>query len=90
MTPTIFFNLIIGIIGSFQVFDSVFVLLDANGGPLQAGLMYMVNVYNNAFTHFRLGYAGALSVILFLIILVFTIIMLRTSNRWVFYGGEND
>jgi multiple sugar transport system permease protein len=90
MTPTIFFNMIIGIIGSFQVFDSVFVLLDANGGPLQAGLMYMVNVYNNAFSYFRLGYAGALSVILFFIILVFTLIMVRTSDRWVFYTGERD
>ena len=52
--------------------------------------MYMVNVYNNAFSYFRLGYAGALSVILFFIILVFTVILLRTSDRWVFYTGERD
>lgn len=90
MTPTIFFNLIIGIIGSFQVFTQVFVLIAADGGPLQAGLVYMMNVYNNAFRYFRKGYAAALSVILFLIILVFTLIMVRTSNRWVFYGDDEQ
>ena len=90
MTPTIFFNMIIGIIASFQVFDSVFVLIGVEGGPLQSGLVYMINVYNNAFRYFRMGYAGALSTILFFIILVFTIIMMRTSNRWVFYAGERD
>ncbi len=90
MTPTIFFNLIIGIIGSFQVFTQVFVLIDSDGGPLQAGLVFMMNIYNNAFRYFRKGYAAALSVILFLIIMVFTLIMLRTSNRWVFYAGDEE
>ena len=90
MTPTIFFNLIIGIIASFQVFTQVFVLIDSDGGPLQAGLVYMMNVYNNAFRYFRKGYAAALSVILFLIILVFTLITVRTSDRWVFYGDDDD
>jgi multiple sugar transport system permease protein len=90
MTPTIFFNLIIGIIGSLQVFTQVFVLIDADGGPLQAGLVYMMNIYNNAFRFFRKGYAAALSVILFLIILAFTLVMVRTSNRWVFYAGDEE
>lgn len=90
MTPTIFFNLIIGIIGSFQVFTQVFVLIGTTGGPLKAGMVYMINVYNNAFSYFRKGYASALSVILFLIILFFTIIMVRTSNRWVFYGDDDQ
>ena len=90
MTPTIFFNLIIGIIGSFQVFTQVFVLIGTTGGPLQSGLVYMINVYNNAFAYFRKGYAAALSVVLFLIILVFTVIMVRSSDRWVFYGDDDN
>ncbi len=86
MTPVIFFNLIIGIIGGFQVFASAYVLLGPSGGALNSGLFYVLHIYNNAFSYFRLGYAAALSVILFLIILFFTVIMVRTSDRWVYYG----
>lgn len=86
MTPVIFFNLIIGIIGGFQIFASAYVLLGPAGGPLNSGLFYVLHIYNNAFSYFRLGYAAALSVILFFIILVFTIVMVRTSDRWVYYG----
>lgn len=88
MTPSIFFNLVIGVINSFQVFTSVFVLLGTSGGPLNSGLFYVVHIYNNAFRHFLMGYASALSLILFLIILVFTLLLVRTSGRWVYYGGE--
>lgn len=86
LTPVIFFNLIIGIIGGFQVFASAYVLLGPSGGALNAGLFYVIHIYNNAFSYFRLGYAAALSLILFFIILFFTIIMVRTSDRWVYYG----
>lgn len=86
MTPVIFFNLIIGIIGGFQVFESAYVLIGPSGGVLNAGLFYVLHIYNNAFSYFRLGYAAALSVVLFCIILVFTVIMVRTSDRWVYYG----
>ena len=86
LTPVIFFNLIIGIIGGFQVFASAYVLLGPGGGPLNSGLFYVIHIYNNAFSYFRLGYAAALSLILFLIILFFTIILVRTSDRWVYYG----
>ncbi len=90
MTPTIFFNLLIGVIGGFQVFLQVFVMIDTNGGPLQAGLVYMLHVYNKAFRDFEFGYAAALSVILFLIIFALTIVLVYTSNRWVFYGDDQD
>ncbi len=86
VSPVIFFNLIIGIIGGFQVFASAYVLLGSGGGPLNAGLFYVLHIYNNAFSYFRLGYAAALSVVLFLIILFFTVIMVKTSDRWVYYG----
>ena len=91
MTPTIFFNLLIGVIGGFQVFTQVFIMLDVNGGPLQSGLVFMLHVYNKAFRDFEFGYAAALSAILFSIIFVLTVALVYTSNRWVFYGdGEED
>lgn len=86
MTPVIFFNLIIGIIGAFQIFDSAYVLIGTTGGPLNSGLFYVLHLYNNAFSYFRMGYASAMSVVLFIIILFFTLITVRTSDRWVFYG----
>ena len=64
MTPTIFFNLLIGLIDGFQVFEQVFILIGTHGGPLQAGLVYMLHVYNKAFRDFEFGYAAALSVVL--------------------------
>jgi multiple sugar transport system permease protein len=86
MTPVIFFNLIIGIIGAFQVFTSAFIM--TNGGPLNATLFYMLHLYNNAFGYYRMGYASALALILFVIILVFTVLLNASSERWVFYGNE--
>ncbi len=88
MTPTIFFNLLVGLIASFQVFTTAYIMLGANGGPLQSGLFYMMHIYNNAFRYFEMGYAAAMSLVMFLIILVLTLVMLWTSNRWVFYGDE--
>lgn len=83
MTPTILFNLIMGIINSFQVFTQAFIM--TNGGPLNSTLFYMLHLYNNAFSFFRMGYASALAVFLFLAILILTILIMRTSNRWVYY-----
>jgi multiple sugar transport system permease protein len=85
MTPTIFFNLIMGIIGSFQVFTAAFIM--TGGGPLRATLFYMLHLYNNAFNYFKMGYASALAVALFFIILALTLIVNRTSDRWVYYGS---
>jgi len=90
MTPTIFFNLLIGVINAFQVFAQVFIMVDTDGGPLQSGLLYMLHVYNKAFRDFEFGYSAALSVILFTIIFVLTLILVYTSNRWVFYGDGGD
>lgn len=84
MTPTIFFNLVLGIIGSFQVFNSAFIM--TGGGPVNSTLFYMLHIYENAFTHWRMGYASALSVVLFLFVLALTLFVNQTSKRWVFYG----
>ena len=85
MTPTIFFNLIMSIIGSFQVFTAAYVM--TNGGPLHSTLFYMLHLYNNAFRYFKMGYASAMALILFLIILALTLIVNRTSGRWVYYSS---
>jgi len=85
MTPMLFFNLVMGIIGSFQVFTSAFLM--TQGGPLNSTLFYMLHLYNNAFRYFRMGYSSALAVLLFLVILVLTLIVNKTSDQWVYYGG---
>jgi multiple sugar transport system permease protein len=86
MTPVIFFNLVISIIGSFQVFMQSFIM--TNGGPNNATLTYVLYLYRNAFEFFKMGYASALAWILFFIILAMTTLVLRSSALWVYYEGE--
>jgi len=86
MTPVLFMNLIIGLIGAFKTFSS-FKLL-TNGGPNNASLVYMLHLYNNAFVNYQLGYANAMSILLFVIVGILTIWLFRSSAKWVFYGGE--
>ncbi len=88
MTPTIFFTLVMGIIGTFQVFSVVFVLTDGMGGPLNSTLVYLIYVYRNAFAFLRMGYASAMSLILFLIILVLTLVNVTLSRHWVYSEVE--
>lgn len=83
MTPIIFFNLVQGIIGTFQVFTGAYII--TAGGPANSTLFYVLYLYNNAFKFFKMGYASALAWILFVIILVFTIIQLQLARRWVYY-----
>jgi ABC-type sugar transport system permease subunit len=85
-TPVILYNMIIGFIAAFQEFTLPQLL--TNGGPANATLLYSVYLYRNAFTYLRMGKASALAWILFLIIVIFTVLLFRTSARWVFYGGE--
>lgn len=85
-TPVILFNFIMGIITAFQDFTLPFVL--TGGGPMKSTEFYVVSLYRNAFAQFHLGKASAMAWILFIIILVFSVILFRTSARWVYYGGE--
>jgi multiple sugar transport system permease protein len=89
MTPTIFFTLIMGIINTFQVFSSIFVLTDGMGGPVNSTLVYLIYLYRNAFSFFRIGYASAMAWVLFVIILVLTIINFQFSRYWVHYESGN-
>jgi len=85
ISPVVFFNLVLGIIGSFQVFNNAFIM--TNGGPRNATLFLVLYIYNHAFMNFRMGYAAALAWVLFAIVMIFTIIQFRLAGRWVYYEG---
>ena len=89
LSPVILFNLVMGIIGSFQVFTQALVIGGTTGKPLESTLMFMVHIYRNAFRYFAMGYASALSVVLFLAILAITLVIFRTAGVWVYYEGGN-
>jgi multiple sugar transport system permease protein len=86
LTPTIFFNLVLSVISTFQTFTSAFVATD--GGPLDSTLFYVLYLFRQAFQYFNMGYASALAWILFVVILVLTLLIVRSSGRWVYYEGE--
>lgn len=85
-TPVILFNLIMGFIGAFQEFTVPWLL--TQGGPMNSTEFFAVHLYRNAFIYLRMGKASALAWIMFTIIVIFTLILFRTSARWVYYGGE--
>lgn len=89
LTPVILFNLVTGVIYSFQVFAQALVIGDTTGKPLESTLMYMVLVYRNAFRYFAMGYAAAQSLILFIVVALLTLLVFRTSRRWVHYEGSD-
>jgi multiple sugar transport system permease protein len=90
LTPAVLFNLVTGVILSFQVFTQAMVMGGTTGEPVGSTLMFMVVIYLNAFRYFAMGYAAALSVVLFLAVLVITLAIFRSSRAWVYYeDGEN-
>jgi multiple sugar transport system permease protein len=89
ITPAIFFNMVLGIIGSFQGFTDAFII--TQGGPGYSTLLYTLYLYRTAFSDLHMGYAAALAWILFLILLAFTAVQMVLSKRWVYYeGGQPD
>jgi multiple sugar transport system permease protein len=86
MSPVILFNVVLGIIDSFQIFTPAYVM--TNGGPANASLFYGLYLYNNAFKWFKMGYASALAWLMFAIILALTLLVFRSSIRWVYYEGS--
>lgn len=86
LTPTIFFMMVTSIIGSLQTFTNVYVM--TQGGPGTSTLMYGLYIYQNAFTFLKMGYACALSWVLFGIILVLTWLQFRVGSAWVYYEAE--
>ncbi|MFD0670065.1 carbohydrate ABC transporter permease [Cohnella sp. GCM10027633] len=86
LTPVILFNLILGIINAMQVFTAGFVI--TKGGPVKSTYFYVLYLYEEAFKYFRMGYASMLAWVLFVIILLLTLLTLRSSSAWVFYESE--
>lgn len=83
ITPIIFFNLVVGIIGSFQVFTAAYIM--TAGGPENSTLFYVLYLWRNGFEYFRMGYAALLAWVLFFIISFFTVIQFGLAGRWVYY-----
>lgn len=86
LSPTIFFNVVTGIIGSFQFFVAAFIMTE--GGPVKATYFYNYNLYEKAFRWLEMGYASAMAWVLFGIIIVLTLLIFRSSPLWVYYEGE--
>ncbi|MGQ9553665.1 MAG: carbohydrate ABC transporter permease [Anaerolineae bacterium] len=86
LSPTIFFNLVMTLIGAFQVFTQSFVI--TSGGPNNATLTIVLFLYRKGFEQLHFGYASAVAWVLFVIIMAFTLLVFRSSSAWVYYEGE--
>jgi pectin-derived oligosaccharide transport system permease protein len=86
LSPIIFFNLVLQIIGAFQAFTQAFVVSGGTGGPSDSTMFYTVYLYQRGFGQFQMGYAAAMAWLLVIIIAVFTAINFYASKYWVFYG----
>jgi multiple sugar transport system permease protein/multiple sugar transport system substrate-binding protein len=86
LTPYIFFNLIMGLIGTFQIFTQAYIM--TQGGPVDSTLFYAYALFNNAFRYLRMGYASAMAWVLFAIVLALTALQLRLAKLWVHYEHE--
>lgn len=86
MSPTIFYNLIMGLINGFQVFTQAFIMTE--GGPNNGSLFYVYYLYRKAFQHQEMGAASAVAWVLFVIIMIITLFVFKTAKSWVYYEGE--
>ena len=88
LTPVLFYQLVMGIIGSFQVFTQAYVMTGGSGAPEDSLMFYVYYLFNNAFQWLKMGYASAMAWILFVIVLIVTLFNLAMAKRWVYYEGE--
>lgn len=88
LTPVIFFNLVMGVIGAFQQFTLPYTLTQGSGKPANSLEFYVMYLYDNGFKYFHMGYASAMAWILFIIIMVCTVVIFFSSKRWVHYQGN--
>lgn len=90
LTPTIFYQLIIGTMAAFQFFTQVYIMFGGTGGPQDSAMFYSLYLFKNAFEWMRMGYASAMAWLLFALVLVITIIQFKISGRWVYYEGKSE
>lgn len=88
LTPIIFFNFVLQIIGAFQAFTPAFIVSSGTGGPIDSTLFYTLYLYQEGFASFRMGYASAMAWILLIVIAAFTAANFLMSRFWVFYGDQ--
>lgn len=88
LTPVIFFNLIMSVVASFQIFTQVYVMTGGQGGPSDSTLVMVLYIYQQAFKFHNMGYASAIAWVLFVIILIFTLLQFKVAGGWVHYEGE--
>ncbi|NTW08785.1 MAG: sugar ABC transporter permease [Anaerolineaceae bacterium] len=92
LTPVIFFNLINGLIGALQVFTQIYIMTGTGGanmgGPNNASMMIVPYLFNNGFRFYKMGYASAIAWILFVLVMILTLLVFRSSSAWVYYETE--
>ena len=90
LTPILFFQIVVELIGVFQTFTPAYVVSQANGyaGPIKQLYFYMLYVYVKGWQNLQMGYASALSWLLTIFILIITILVFRSSPYWVYYEAE--
>ena len=87
VSPVLFYNLIIALIGTFQYFTQAYVLTNGRGDPDNATLFFNLNLYREGWRYYDMGYAATLAWLLFVIVLALTVILFRTRSRWVYEGA---
>ena len=85
LTPILFYEIVMTLIESFKIFTQAYVM--TRGGPRNASLFYVYYLYKNAFEYYQMGYASALAWVLFVLVMALTLVVFRSSNRWVHYEG---
>lgn len=88
LSPHIFFMLVMGFIGAAQYFTQAYVMTGGTGGPVDSTRFFSLYLFQNAFQYWKMGYACAMAWVLFVIVLLFTLLLFKTSARYVYYGGE--
>jgi multiple sugar transport system permease protein len=87
LTPMVFFNVVMTIIGAFQAFTSAYIVSAGSGGPVDSTMFYTLYLYLKAFRQFAMGYASAMAWFLLVIIAVITRLMFMAADKWVYYDG---
>ena len=87
ITPIIFYNLTLSLIGSFQYFTQAYIISNGRGDPNFSTLFYNLYLYQQAFGYLDMGYGCALAWVMFIVVLLITILLFTTSRRWVYYAG---
>lgn len=87
ISPTIFFNMVMAVISSFQYFTQAYVMTE--GGPMNSTLFYNLYLYQKAYKEYQMGYASAMAWVMFLIIMLLTLLVIRTSSFWIYYQNDD-